>query len=335
MVVTSLFLTTSCKKDDGGDANFIPARDRAVEITASTMEVEAFLETHFYNYEEFDNPPANFDYKIKFDTIAGDNASKTPLIDQVSFKNVKDRVNEDVTYKLYYLNVIQGEGDSPNFPDKVTITYEGWQFNNEPDNINSIDEFELFDSSVVPVQFDLTTIVNGLQDALIEFNGATGFTNNPDGTITFENFGVGAVFMQSGLGYYVNTQAGSSIPVYAQLIFTFQLYETEVGDQDQDTIPSIYEDVNGNGLEEDDDTDGDSIKNYLDTDDDGDLRLSKNEVDLNEYVLNPGDPTPVYASNEFVTKTVVDETTGVTTITTITFTDIDGDGTPDYLDPDN
>ena len=56
-------------------------------------------------------------FKIKFDTIAGNNASKTPLMDQVSFKNVKDRVDETVTYKLYYLNTIQGDGDSPNFPD--------------------------------------------------------------------------------------------------------------------------------------------------------------------------------------------------------------------------
>tara|TARA_R110002124_G_scaffold287089_1_gene470390 strand:+ start:167291 stop:168325 length:1035 start_codon:yes stop_codon:yes gene_type:complete len=335
IAVLSLFITTSCKKDDGFDPDFIPARERSEEVVASTMEVEAFLETHFYNYEEFDNPPANFDYRIKFDTIAGDNANKIKLIDQVDFKMVQDRVDTDVTYKLYYLNVIQGEGESPNFPDIATISYEGWQFNNEPDNENIIDEYELFDSSVVPVQFDLTQIVNGLQDVLIEFNGATGFTENPDGTIAFENFGVGAVFMQSGLGYYVSPPAASSIGVYSQLVFSFHLYETEVGDQDQDTIPSTFEDVNGNGLEEDDDTDGDTIPNYLDTDDDGDFRLSVNEVEENEYVLNPGDPTPTYAPNEFVTNTEVDDTTGITTITTITFTDTDGDGTPDYLDPDN
>jgi hypothetical protein len=79
MTVMGLIVLTvlSCKKDDGVDA--IPPRDRGEEAIPSTTEIETFLATHFYNYEEFDNPPANFKFRIKFDTIAGDNASKTPL----------------------------------------------------------------------------------------------------------------------------------------------------------------------------------------------------------------------------------------------------------------
>ena len=156
------------------------------------------------------------------------------------------------------------------------------------------------------MQFDLTLIVNGLQDALIEFKAATGFDTNPDGTVNYEGFGVGAVFMQSGLGYYVNPPPTSSvsIPVYSQLIFSFQLLETEVGDQDNDGIPSVMEDINGNGLEEDDDSDGDNATDYTDPDDDGDRRPTRDEI-------------------------IIDEDGN------ITFPDTDGDGIADYLDADS
>ena len=103
----------------------IPPRDRGEEAIPSTAEIETYLTTHFYNYEEFQAPPADFDFKIKLDTIAGDNSDKIPLMEQVSFKSVKDRIDESVTYKLYYLTAIQGEGVSPDFPDITSITYEG------------------------------------------------------------------------------------------------------------------------------------------------------------------------------------------------------------------
>ena len=302
IVALTLILVSSCGGDDAPEDNFIPARDRAEENIDSTLEVERYLNTHFYNYEEFENPPAGFDFKIRFDTIADANADKTPLIDQVDFKMVQDRVNDDVSYKLYYLKVIEGQGEQPSFPDIVRINYEGTYVVDE----DGIKENKLFDSAVTPIQFDLTLIVNGLQDALIEFKASTGLIDNPDGTVIYENFGVGAVFMQSGLGYYVNPPPGStvSIPVYSQLIFTFQLFQTEIGDQDSDGVPSVLEDINGNGLEEDDDTDSDNQSNYFDPDDDGDGRPTREEIEINEDG-------------------------------TITFPDTDADGVVDYLDSDS
>ena len=302
VLFASLFFMNSCGSDDGGATNFVPARDRGEEAPASTAIIEKYLETHFYNYEEFENPPANFDYRIAFDTIAGDNADKIALITQVSSKMVKDRVTDGVTYKLYYLNVAQGGGDkSPQFPDIATLTYEGIFINEE---INTISYTKLFDGSVVPVSFDLTAIVNGLQDALVEFNVAEDIVINGDGTIEAVNPGIGAVFMPSGLGYYVNPPAGSEIPIYAQLIFTFNLFGSVDGDQDADGIPSIIEDLNSNGLEEDDDTDADGLPNYVDADDDNDGRPTADEIEVD-----------------------VDGN--------ITYPDSDGDGTVDYLDSDS
>lgn len=299
--ISTLVIVNSCGNDDDPEDNFIPARDRAEEAPVAQAIIEEYLDTHFYNYEEFANPPADFDFQIKFDTIAGANADKTPLRQQVSSKMVKDRVKDGLEYKLYYLVVEEGEGDRPEFPDIATISYDGIYINLEEDVLPYT---KRFDASLLPVRLDMTAIVNGLQDVLVEFRGATDIITNPDGSISFEGYGIGAVFMPSGLGYYVDPPSTSVIPTYAQLIFAFQLYENEMGDQDGDGVPSVVEDLNGNKLEEDDDTDGDSLPNYADSDDDNDGRPTSDEIEID-------------ADGN------------------ITYPDEDGDGIVDYLDPDS
>jgi hypothetical protein len=77
-------------------------------------------------------------------------------------------------------------------------------------------------------------------------------------------------------------------------------------EDDNDGIPAQFEDINGNGNYNDDDTDGDGIPNYLDQDDDGDNVLTSAEK--HNYT----------------------EATGLTSAQ-----DTDGDGIPDYLDMDD
>ena len=294
LFVTLLAFSVSCKPDDHRSDPPTPPRDRGPEAVRAQAEIEAFLETHFYNYEDFENDPENF--KIVFDTIAGDNASKTPLMEQISFKLFNDLVDESVEYKLYYLVVRKGEGDRPNFSDYTTNTYEGRNLN-----------LNLFDSAVTPVRFNLvdfgTTpgIIRGLQMALIEFKGASDVIANPDGTLSFENYGIGAVFVPAGLGYYQYPPPSGGIEPYEQLIFSFELFSREIADHDGDGIPSYMEDLNGNKYLMDDDTDGDGIPNYLDNDDDGDRRLTRDEIIIHEDG-------------------------------TLEFPDKNGNGIPDYLD---
>lgn len=73
-------------------------------------------------------------------------------------------------------------------------------------------------------------------------------------------------------------------------------------DADLDTVPTQQEDLNGNGILQDDDTDGDGAPNYLDPDDDNDGLLTQAEM--------IGGATPQTS-------------------------DSDGDGTLNYLDPDD
>ncbi len=320
-IIALLFIVLfSCSDDD--DVVVIPPHERDEEAVIAQEEIEEFLQTHFYNYEEFENPTSEFDYRIVFDTIAGDNASKTPLIDQVLFKNVDDIFEDDLTYKLYYLKVRQGNGDDIGIADIASLTYDG----------KFLTDLSTFDSAITPVSFDLTRSTEGFQEALIEFNGATGYTENSDGTLTFDDYGIGAVFVPSGLGYFNTPPTGSIIPYYSQLIFTFYTYLNEKGDHDNDKILSEFEDLDGDGFVYNDDTDGDGFANFNDSDDDGDGRLTIYETEAHEYTIDVGDPDPELGSNEVEMYRDTDDETGVITIYTVDFTDANSDGIPDYLD---
>ncbi len=320
-LITLVFIVLfSCSDDDDG-VIVVPPHERDEEAVIAQEEIEEFLETHFYNYEEFENPASNFNYKIVFGEISGDNASKTPLIDQVSSKNVVDIFDENVTYKLYYLKVKQGGGDEIAYPDIVSMSYTGLY----------LSDLTVFDSSITPVRFDLTQIIDGLQAAIVEFNGATDYEENSDGTLSFEEYGVGSVFIPSGLGYF-NTPPTSSMPYYSQLIFNFYPYIIEKGDQDGDGILTVFEDLDGDGLELNDDTDGNGIPNFADPDDDGDGRLTKDEIVANEYVFLPGEDPELGENEVEMYRETTDDETGEITKYTIVFTDVNKDGTPDYLD---
>ncbi|GGG39643.1 DUF6252 family protein [Bizionia arctica] len=108
------------------------------------------------------------------------------------------------------------------------------------------------------------------------------------------------------------------------------------GDDDNDGVLTINEDLNGDGDPTNDDTDGDSIPNYLDEDDDGDSILTINEdIDADGDVVNDdtdGDSIPNYLDND-------DDGDGILTIDEDangdgdpTNDDTDGDSIPDYLD---
>ncbi len=78
-------------------------------------------------------------------------------------------------------------------------------------------------------------------------------------------------------------------------------------DYDLDGVPTIDEDLNGDGNYANDDTDGDGIPNFMDNDDDGDMVLTSVEY---VFPVNPSGKSG-------------------------TLLDTDGDGIPNYLDNDD
>lgn len=321
-----LFVLSSCKKDDDGGFQAVPDRPRGEVYEEDIAEIEEFLQTHFYNYEDFDftNPysPANDSFQIVFDTIAGDNSDKTPLIDMVDFKIFPD---SGVDYKLYFLRVREGIGNVIHASDQASLSYEG----------TTTTGF-IFDSTINPVQLNLLTVgsqlgvVPGFQQGIIEFKTSTGYTENGDGTVTFNNHGIGTIFVPSGLGYFSQPVVG--VDSYTPLIFKVNLFERTLLDHDLDKIKSYMEDLDGDGEVYNDDTDGDFLPNFIDNDDDNDGYLSRDELDYNEYIVdtNMGETEPVLAVNEFEYDR--NDVSGVITIKTFVITDSNNDGTPDYLD---
>lgn len=288
IVFLLMFLfSSSC----GNNTNeIIEQRDFGNQYSDDDQTLQTFLETHYYNYEEFESNPEDYSIEITIDTLAGDNANKTPLIDQVSVKPVETNNGSDelVDLNLYYLVTRQGTGIQPSSVDSTYVTYKG----------KLLDGLE-FDSSDLPVWFNLPSLVNGFRNGVTELRSGR-FTENTDGTFTFFDFGQGVVFMPSGLGYFSNSQG--AIPPYSPLIFSISLYVTKMTDHDGDGVLSRDEDVDGDGNPLNDDSDEDGVLNLYDIDDDGDGVLTLDELDLDEN-NQPGDS--------------------------------DSDGIPNYLDPDS
>ena len=307
LVVLALFVA-GCSDDDNEAAAPEPPRPLGEVLTEDEVKIQEYLETHFYNYAEFENPPDGFDFKIRLQSIPEGNTDTVPLARQVQSKTItvtedSDEGSSEVSHTLYYLQATEPLGQKPTVGDSVFLKYKGTLLEGT--------EFDRSDSYLW--QYGPSTI-RGYAAALSEMTTGTNTVIENDGTFTIENVGVGLVIMPSGLAYFNQTRG--TIPAYSPLIFTFELGTfIKNTDFDNDGVPSIMEDVNGDGNLNNDNTDEDfrvqggqrfGIPNHQDSDDDGDGIPTREEVELDDngnLIL----PLP----------------------------DADGDGTPDYLDSDS
>lgn len=221
LLFVASILVVSCKKDDTYKEE--PPRDRGKEALAAQNEIEGFLSKYTYNYEEFENPSADFDFRIVMDSIAP-GSNKTPLIDLVSYKTVEDPEDSKVKYKLYYLKVEQGKGVAMKDAQAAYITYEAYRVRD-----NQLIE-ETNPSDPKPFVFE-TKSSKGIKEALLEFNAADGYVENPDGTVTYNNYGIGAVFVPSGLAFFNRPPVGVAVGVYNQLIYSFHVKGAKVEEE--------------------------------------------------------------------------------------------------------
>ncbi|WP_027064516.1 FKBP-type peptidyl-prolyl cis-trans isomerase [Maribacter sp. Hel_I_7] len=311
LLIAGLLIISSCKKDDDSIGEVVPPRLLSEVTVEDDAEIIEFLKTHFFNEEEFETTPEGFDFKIRFDTIAGENSTKRSIFDHpnlitqtisVDSENLgRADDNEIIDQTLYTLVVRQGAVDGkPTIGDFSILRYEGLLLDGT-----------LFDASTnQPVRFNLSSVVRGFGNGMKNFQTGTGPFENGDGTVSYEDYGIGAIFMPAALAYF-DSSPNSDVPSYSPLIFKVDAmtYEPD-SDFDGDGIPSILEDLNGNGNLNDDNTDDESegfsvyLANFNDNDDDNDGILTIDEIELD-------------ADGNFVG-----------------FLDTDGDGTPDHLDND-
>src|SRR5690606_36651573 len=182
-IFASLFsavFAISCNKDDDGGNEVIPDRDRGEQELSDQEAIEEYLNTHFYNYEEFENPASDFDYVVRLDSIDAENSDKTPLIESDLLQK-KVITRGEVDYTIYILKVQEGAGEKAKFSDSTFVSFRGELLNGER-----------FHGSSTPIWFDLASTIPGFGQSLNEFGGASDFEVNPDNTISWnKDFGVG------------------------------------------------------------------------------------------------------------------------------------------------
>ena len=299
----------SCKKDDDGGVVTVPPSLLSDVAPEDDETIREFLNTHFYNKEEFKNPPEGFDYKIVIDTIAGDNANKEPMMESavpITFNVSSSHLGlsaeeENIEHTLYYIEARKGGGGSPTYADSTLVRYQGYLLDGTQ-----------FDESKDFSWTDISRIAaRGFADGYAQMYAGTTdqIVENADGTYNIDNSGIGLVIMPSGMAYF-NRSPSALVPAYSILMFEIELgLYVEDTDHDNDGIPSSQEDLNGNGFLGDDNTDIEEesialrLPNFRDVDDDGDGVLTREEI-----IIENGE---------------------------LIFPDADGDGTPDYLDPDS
>lgn len=268
-ILTLLITFYSCNNDSSDDEIF----DAAAQAIIDDESLIDYLQSHYYIPAE-DNEP--------FGTIDTIKNNETSLFGQVETQNI---THSDINYKLYYLLLEQGVNENPTRFDSVFVKYRGF-------TLDSIKFDESTSFNTTRSWLDLNSVIQGWKYGFPNFKSGNNVTE-PGEPITFEDNGKGILFIPSGLAYG-NIGASPILP-NAPLLFHIELAIVVTADNDNDGVLNMYEDLDGNGEASNDDTDGDSLPNFIDSDDDGDGTLTRDE-----------------------------SITG----------DADGDGIVDYLDPD-
>lgn len=242
----------SCKKDD--DDNIVQLRDRNEQFITDSISIATFLDSH---YVEVDT-----ELNVTFEKLT-DGDGKESIRKQKTYPLQHNVVTVDgVNYKIYFLKIREGSKINPTPLDSVLVSYKGnlldkTRFDWRP---NPFWTSALISGSINTNIFS----TKGPRYILPEFKSGD-FIENSDGTITYNNFGVGVMFLPSGLAYFNNSISG--VLPYTPIVITFNLYGVKFRDHDLDGILTRHEDLNKNGDFYDDDSNGNGIPNFLDKED--------------------------------------------------------------------
>jgi len=204
------------------------------------------------------------------------------------------------SYQLNYLVIREGEGKEISKSDDFYIKYEGSVIGTASSTAAIQDEATV---SIAAEPFDTTnselrwingfrrddrgvltpTTIPGFYETLAKFKTATSSdinmpcevvtvdSNGNNSIVNQTSFGIGVMIIPSGLGFY--QASPGSIPAYSNLIFTFDIVNSQYNDSDNDGINDFIEGVN-----EGRDSDNDGNQDFNDNDDDNDGRLTRNEL---------------------------------------------------------
>lgn len=284
-IVLLSITTLSCKKDD--DRGPIAARDRQEVYDENIVEIEQYLQNHYLETSDFSiNEITSGETSIWDDMNNPDNPY--PL-QSITVKNdtrstlLTDHDNGDpVDYKLYYIIINEGLGSYPTSVDSTLTAYKGWTMEDTVFDQNNTGVWFTFPESAF-------SSISGFRQILskIKTSPASQPSIGLDGTLSWPDHGRVIVFIPSGLAYFSISRP--NIGQYRPLIFDIKLFYRRQRDHDNDRVESQYEDLNGDNNYFNDDTDGDKLPDFVDTDDDGDGFLTKFEIRYEpDPILQPG-----------------------------------------------
>lgn len=227
-------LLFSCKKDK---EQTIQIREYSEVAVENDKQLQEYLKTHFYTLNAVDSQNRK---NITLDTIAGVNASKTPLWNQVQKKvlKLKDIHGNYVSHTMYYLILEEGQGQQASVADVSYVVYKGQMLSGKVFEENTIASasnwIDLLGTS------STSGTIFGFREAVAMLKSSnTEASENPDGTISLpNNYGFGVFFMPAGVAYFRGT---NNIPAYTPIVFQIGLIKTRNADHDDDGIPSIKE----------------------------------------------------------------------------------------------
>lgn len=288
LIATLLF---SCDKSDN---DTVELRDYQEQYITDLANIEEYMKTHYMTVVS--NPGQPDDMDVVFTKIP-EGGSQVSVWNQTDYpiqtREITVTQNEvDVNYKIYYLKLREGSGEKPCNVDDILAGYRGEyiykETTTEDDGSSSTEVLgKQFEENKNPQTYLSLYggVIRGWSEIFPQFRTGT-YSENPDGTISYNDFGAGVMFVPSGLAYFGT--ARSSIPAYSPLIFTIKLHELQRADQDGDGIPSYLENVSSSdqgymyflpeGVSNPNDSDGDEIPDFLDFDDDNDGYLTRYEI---------------------------------------------------------
>ncbi|WP_264563468.1 FKBP-type peptidyl-prolyl cis-trans isomerase [Flavobacterium sp. N3904] len=313
----------SCNKDDNS-VTPTPVKPYAEQYPIDSLAINTYLKTNYFTVLNHPGFPDDQDVTITKITPTGNQPSIWSYLNSPTLPKLLSRevYHNKITYKIYYLVIKEGVkdangigGESPCNVDAVFTGYKG-----------TLLDGSVFDSSNNgQLQFNLDgsnsnggvgVFVKGWSEIFPQFKTGT-YTSKNDGTVVYNDFGVGVMFLPSGLGYYNASQTG--IPAYSPLVFSIKLYALKRIDHEfkyvgtiavaePDGIPSYLEDINRDGYVRTtsqlppgdlnpDDSDKDGTPDFLDFDDDGDNYATRGEIKDTNGNYYPYDLIPDCSGN--------------------------------------
>lgn len=275
LLIVSSLMFISCKKDDDGIIT-IPPNDRNEQYLTDGYAIEEYLKSNYMVVDSDMNVTMN---KITnpFTQVSIWNQTEYPLQSIIVKNDVRDtyktdgRFDDPVDYKLYYIILNEGGGERPTTIDSSFVDYRGWNLSNVEFDRTSNPVWTSFPGNI--------EFISGFRQILPKLKSAESVVENGDGTLTHINFGNCIVFIPSGLGYF-NLPRGTNLPGYSNLVFQIKLKGIHYNDHDRDRILSKYELYNGQTDYFLQDSDGDGFPDFLDSNDDGDNVITKNELKI-------------------------------------------------------